>query len=38
LGPITMGLLIPTFHYYLSFALVGGVLLALALVFAVAAR
>jgi len=38
LGPITIGLLIPTFHYYLSFVLVGGVLLALALVFAVAAR
>jgi len=38
LGPITMGLFIPTFYYYLSFALVGAVLLVLALAFAVAVR
>lgn len=38
LGPITMGLLTPIFYYYLSFALVGVVLLVFALAFAVAIR
>jgi len=38
LGPITFGLLIPILFYYLSFALVGTVLLVLALLFAVAQR
>jgi len=38
LGPITFGLLIPTVYYYLSFALVGVVLLILAFLFVVALR
>jgi len=38
LGPITLGLLIPTLYYYLSFALVGVVLLALAFLFVVTVR
>jgi len=38
LGPITIGLLIPIFYFYVSFALIGVVLLVLALAFAVAFR
>ena len=38
LGPITLGLLIPAFYYYISFAIVGVVLLILALLFAVTVR
>jgi len=38
LGPITLGLLIPTLYYYLSFALVGVLLLVLAFLFAVTVR
>jgi len=38
LGPITIGLLTPIFHYYVSYAIVGVILLVLALAFAVAVR
>jgi MFS family permease len=38
LGPITLGLLIPTLYYYISFALVGAILLILAFFFAVTVR
>jgi DHA1 family multidrug resistance protein-like MFS transporter len=38
LGPITLGLLIPILYYYLSFALVGFVLLILAFLFIVTVR
>jgi len=38
LGPITLGIIIPALFYYVSFALVGAVLLILAVLFAVTVR
>ena len=38
LGPITFGLLLPVFYYYVSFTVVGLLLLAFSFIFAVAAR
>ena len=38
LGPITFGLLLPVFYYYVSFSLVGLLLLGFSLIFAVAVR
>ncbi len=38
LGPITLGLLLPVFYYYVSFALVGVILLVSAFIFSVAVR
>jgi MFS family permease len=38
LGPITFGLLLPVFYYYVSFALVGLLLLAFSFIFAVTVR
>jgi MFS family permease len=38
LGPITFGLLLPVFYYYVSFALVGLLLLVFSFIFAVAVR
>jgi MFS family permease len=38
LGPITFGLLLPVFYYYVSFALVGLLLLAFSFIFAAAVR
>jgi MFS family permease len=38
LGPITFGLLLPVLYYYVSFALVGLLLLAFSLIFAIAVR